>query len=469
MSNLLATLGSTAGALAAYDQVLQVTQNNVANASTPGYAKQRLLLEAMPFDMSVGATGGVRAGQIQSARDQYAEQAVRRQTTLLGNAQQNVASLTTLESTLDISGQSGIPLALNNLSQSFSAWAQSPNDTVARQNVLDRAAGLATAFQQTAAALAGARQDTEQQLQGTVDQVNGLVAQLQGFNVQAMRGTRNDPALEAQVNSTLEELSQYVDITALHQGDGSVTVLLNGQTPLLVADRQYRIAYKLATPDTPTYNGRPSAQIVASDGTNITAQSTGGQLGALLDTRNRVLPSLIGDAYQAGDLNKMAKQFADRVNQLLTPAQTGVALFTYDTTNASNVAQSLAVASSVTAGQLAASDPGPPVVSNGIPLALSALSAGSKAADQIDGNSFNQYFGKMASRVGSALSDAGELQQVQQSAVAQAKNLRQQGSGVSLDEEATILIQFQRAYDANSRLITVLDQITQDAINILRT
>src|SRR5690349_20576924 len=105
MSNLLATLGSTAGALQAYDQVLQVTQNNVANASTPGYAKQRLLLEAMPFDISNGASGGVRAGQIQSARDQYAEQAVRRQNTLLGEAQQNVASLTTLESTLDISGE----------------------------------------------------------------------------------------------------------------------------------------------------------------------------------------------------------------------------------------------------------------------------------------------------------------------------------------------------------------------------
>src|SRR6266581_2165844 len=116
MSNLLATLGSSAGALHAFDQVLQVTQNNVANASTPGYAKQRLLLDAMPFDMTVGATGGVRAGQIQSARDQYAEQAVRRQNTLLGEAQQNVSSLTSLESMFDISGDSGIPKALNDLS-----------------------------------------------------------------------------------------------------------------------------------------------------------------------------------------------------------------------------------------------------------------------------------------------------------------------------------------------------------------
>src|SRR5271165_2756841 len=129
MANILATLGSTAGALDAIDQVLQITQNNVANASTPGYAKQSLDLEALPFDLSTGASGGVRAGQIQSSRDQYAEQAVRSQNTLLGNARQNVSSLTSLQSLFDISGQSGIPYALNNLLQSFSAWAQSPSDT----------------------------------------------------------------------------------------------------------------------------------------------------------------------------------------------------------------------------------------------------------------------------------------------------------------------------------------------------
>ena len=58
-----------------------------------------------------------------------------------------------------------------------------------------------------------------------------------------------------------------------------------------------------------------------------------------LQLRNQVVPSLIGDSYQTGDLNQMAKQFADRVNQLLTagnitagpPAVPGVPIFTYDT------------------------------------------------------------------------------------------------------------------------------------------
>jgi flagellar hook-associated protein 1 FlgK len=203
---------------------------------------------------------------------------------------------------------------------------------------------------------------------------------------------------------------------------------------------------------------------------------SGGQLGALLTMRNTVLPSYIGSASQAGDLNSMARQFADRVNQLLTsgnisdgdPATPGVPIFTYDTTNDTNVAGTLAVDTSVTADQLAAIQPGPPEVTNGIALALSQMSNPTDAADEINGESYTEFYGDMASRVGSALSDATTQQQVQQSAVAQAQNLRQQSSGVDLNEEAMVLVQFQRAYEANARLITVLDQLTQDMINILQ-
>jgi flagellar hook-associated protein 1 FlgK len=75
----------------------------------------------------------------------------------------------------------------------------------------------------------------------------------------------------------------------------------------------------------------------------------------------------------------------------------------------------------------------------------------------------------MASRVGSALNDATSEQTVQQSSVAQAQNLRQQSSGVDLDEEAMVVVEFQRAYEANAQLVTVLNQLTNDTINILGT
>src|SRR5450432_3274467 len=101
MSNLLTMLLNSSSTLDTYSRVLDATQNNVANASTAGYAKQSMDLYALPFDPSSG-TGGVRAGALVSSRNEYAEQAVRAQAGLLGQQQQMVGSLTSIQSVFDI-------------------------------------------------------------------------------------------------------------------------------------------------------------------------------------------------------------------------------------------------------------------------------------------------------------------------------------------------------------------------------
>ncbi len=470
--SLFTSLRSTAAALSAFDQALSVTQDNVTNASTPGYAKQRVTLEAMEY-------GGVRAGPLLNARDQFAEQSVRRRVTDWGFSQQQTETLSALQGVFDITGNSGIPKALSNLYQSFTSWSQDTQDPQRRQTVLDRAAENATAFQQTAASLTASARDTELQLQQTVTTVNDLVGQLQAVNAQVARGLRDNPALDSQLNSLQEQLAEYIDFTSLRQSDGTVTILMNGQTPLLIGDRQYSLGFRMDQPTdpAPVITDAPTrAFLTASNGADITSATTGGRLGALLDIRNRVLPSYIGDAYQAGSLNDMARQFADRINSLLqsgqissgTAPRPGVAVFQYDPDNATRVAQSLAVIEGVDASQLAAIDPGPPPVSNGIPLALAALGNPTRDADRVDGLSYSAFYGQMAGRAGSALNKAEADAQANESLVMQARNLRQQTSGVSLDEEAALLIQFQRAYEANSRLITVLDNLTQETIQMLQ-
>jgi len=470
-----------------------VTENNVANASTPGYAEQTQTFEALPFDPSGGMTGGVTAGQVVSARNQFDEQAVWLQNSLLGQAQQQVNTLTNLQTNFDVTGSTGISKALNDFYSSVTAWGQTPADPTARQNVLDQAGEVALAFQSAASGLAQVTNTTDTELQQTVGQVNQLVSNLQDYNTQIQGGDRNDAGLEAQVYSTLEQLSQYVNITATQQPDGSVNVLLDGQAPLLIGSHQYQISAQFTQPQTPapTYpNGPPVVQILSSSGADITTTITSGQLGALVNLRNSILPGYLGSASQQGSLNGMAQQFADTVNGILesgnisdavppdangnggSPAVTGVPLFVYGTNddgspNATNVAQSLAVNPDITPSQLAAIAPGPPEVANGIPLALAGLATPQSAADEINGMSFTQYYANMAANVGTALQNATNDQSVRQSSLAQAQNLRQQQAGVSLDAEAMTLIEFQRAYEANSKLITVLDQITADTINIL--
>lgn len=477
MGSLTSTLMAASGALDAYTQVLNTVQNNVANASTPDYANQTQTLEAMQFDPSQGYAGGVMAGQIVSSRDQYAEQAVHQQTTLLGQAQQDVNSLTALQSQFEVTGSSGIAGAFNSLFSAFSAWGQTPTSTVAQQNVVQQATAVASAFQQTASGLETVAQDTAQQLQQTVASVNQLATQVAGFNQQIMNGDHSDAGLDAQIHSTLDQLSNDGSISATQQSDGTWTVLLNGQTPLVIQNRTYALSAAPVAPsaNSANPNGPVHWSVLDSDGTDITADTTSGQLGSLLNTANVVLPGYLGDGNQAGSLNTLAQSFASNVNSLLTngyqsdgpPPVAGVPLFTYDTTNATNVAQSLQVSSTITPDQLAAISPGPPEVSNGVALALSQLADPTSASDEINGLSYTQSYASMASNVGTLLDNANSRLQTQQSAVAQAQNVRQQISGVSLDDEATILIQFQQAYDASSKLVTVLDQLTEDTINML--
>jgi flagellar hook-associated protein 1 len=496
--SLFAALRSSADALSVFERQLTVSSNNVANASTPGYVEQTLDLQALPIDPQTGLIGGVTGDQVTSARDVYAEQNVERETTTLGNWQQQGATLSPLQSSFDVTGQSGIPAALNQLYQSFTAWSTTPGDGTARQGVLNAAQVVAQAFNQQSTQLSQASADADTQLTSLVNQVNTLAKQLALDNTERS-GTVTNAAVDANVYSTLEQLSSLVPVTALRQADGSLTVLLGGQTPLVVGQYHYDISPQIAVPSTPAPanpSGPPSASVLDASGKDITAEITGGQIGGLLYARNTVLASILGDSSQQGSLNQLAQSVADRVNGLLTsgnidsgdpnavppvPATPGVPLFTYDATNPATVAQTFAVDPNVTPDQLAAiqpgtpADPGPPAtagtasVNNGIALQLANLATPQSAADEVNNLSYVQFYGNIAGDLGTAISTAQNNQSVQQGIVTQAQNLRQQSSGVSLDTEAINVLQFQRSYEAASKMVTILDGLTETVINMLST
>jgi len=224
MGNLLTALLNTAGSMRAVEQALTVTQNNVVNASTPGFAKQTATFEAMPFDLTVGLPGGVLSGPVQSSRDGFAEKSVRDQQTSLGFYNQKASDLTTVQTYFNLSSTSGIGPALNALFQSFSQLSINPNDTVSRQGVINQAQIVAQNFQITASGLAGQGTNIDSEARSTIDEINhlaGIVATINGQNRVDPSGGVN-AGVDAQLNSALEQLSQLVNFTALQQPDGTV-------------------------------------------------------------------------------------------------------------------------------------------------------------------------------------------------------------------------------------------------------
>jgi flagellar hook-associated protein 1 FlgK len=463
--------------MGAFERAVEVTQNNVANASVPTYARQRLALKPRPFAPEEGLTGGVAAGAVESARDRYADAELRRQLQEVGWTDQFAASLSRIAARFDATGRSGLPAEINRLLGAFSQWGADPNSQTARANVIYAATALTASFQNTAAALEAERTETSQGLSAVVGHINQLAARVRSYNAERLR-SGPDAGRDANLQAALEELAELAEITAAPQADGTVTVLLGGETPLVVGTSSYalRLADAAGAGLSEFPGGIPPAAILDSAGRDVTEQAASGQTGALLAIRNRILPSLIGDRDQVGDLNQLATGLAGRVNQLLTsgwvsdgdPPQIGEALFAYDSTNAVNAARTLTVRPEVTADSLAAIEPGPPYIANGIAMKLAGLGRADAPENTIDGQDFITFYGGIATRVGTRLNEAENNRTAAAQAAAQARSLREQISGVSLDEEAIYLLQFQRAYQAAARMIVVLDDLTKTTLEMLR-
>lgn len=473
MSNLLASLGASGSSLEVYQQALNVVQNNINNASTPGFASQSLNLTARPFDIAGGLAGGVAARDLLSARDEYSDEEVRRQVQLLGRYNAQAQATSSLSNYFDVTGNSGVTAQLNQLFQSFSAWSLAPNSTSARQSVLDSAGKLATGVRTLAASLSRTGTDLQGQIGTTVQQVNQLSAKIQQYNVQRLRSPVADPNQDANLHAALEQLSQLVDASSVTQADGTVTVVLSGGSPLVVGTSQFNLAADAAVPaGAANPQSPPGSRILDSQGKDITAQITGGSLGGLLDVHNRVLASLLGDGAQAGSLNTFVKSMADAVNGILqsgtvssaSGAAKGLPLFSYSGADATAAAASLTVNTSITTDTLAPVDAAGNANGNALQLASLADSA---ASGGINGQTFGSFFAAITTTVGNESAVATGNQQAQQQLADQAKMLRDQVSGVSLDQQAILMTQFQQGYNAAAKLVTVLDSLTQSTLNML--
>jgi flagellar hook-associated protein 1 FlgK len=473
MGSLFSALDSASQSLKAFEQAMDVTQNNVTNANSPGYADQVPQTISQSFQPNSGLSGGVQE-QSQDTRSSYADAAVQQQLSLQGMYQQLQTSLTPLESVFDVSSTSPIPSALDQLFQSFSQWSTDPGNANYQSAVIDAAQQTAGAFQQAATQLSSIQTGVTNDIQSTVTQINQDAGIIQSYNESMARNSTPNAGLSAQLESTLENLSSLANVTVIPGNGGEVTVLLGGQTQLVVGTQVNAIS---AGNDSASNNGNPGAaptiSIFDSNGDDVTGQVTAGSLAGLLNVRNNVLPSLIGGGQQVGGLNTLAQKLADSVNNVLAqgsttttpPYQSGSALFTYNSSLPAGIASTLAVSPGITGSQLAAADTGPPVVANGAALTLAGLD--SSAPGPVDGQGFTQYFGSLASSVGYAVSNASTAATAQSQLVAQAKSLQQQVSGVSLDEEATRVVQYQNSYDAASKVVTVIDDTLQTLMGMI--
>jgi flagellar hook-associated protein 1 FlgK len=129
MGSLFSALNSASQSLEAFQRAIDVTQNNVTNVNSPGYADQVPQLVSQAYQSNTGVSGGGVQELTQDTRSSYADTAVQQQLSLQGMYQQLQTTLAPLQNVFDVSSSSAIPSALNQLFQSFSALSSDPSNT----------------------------------------------------------------------------------------------------------------------------------------------------------------------------------------------------------------------------------------------------------------------------------------------------------------------------------------------------
>jgi flagellar hook-associated protein 1 FlgK len=471
MADLLSLLVQSGNSLAAQSAVLATAGNNVANANTPGYARQRVNLVANPSVDALGAGGvgtGVSVQSVTQARDQFIERQIPNALASQASSQMQSDALQSIDA-LDPQQVGGLPSALGAFYSSLDALSQNPGDVSARQSFIGASQSLAASFNQTASSIESARTGLDAKVQGDVNTVNNAAQSLAALNKQiqiakAGGGQPND-LMDARQNA-VDTLATLTGATPYTDAAGNISMALSGGMALVTAGGAGQLS---AVPD-PSNGGHLTLTFTRSDGSGpvaIAAASVGGELGGVFAARDGAMETA------ATAVDNLAFNFGTAVNTIhqagfAMDGSTGRSLFTLPVT-ATGAASQITVNGAITADStlLATAGTAPPATGdNSNVLALLATATQALAG----GNNPTASLQKIVTDFGNSSAQAQAFAQQDGAMAANLTNLRDATSGVSVDEETVNLTQAQNAYAAVSRVIATANQMlsTLMAIPVLQ-
>jgi flagellar hook-associated protein 1 len=451
MIGLNGTLSIATEALGAQLAGLEVSNNNIANANTPGYSRQIVSLSsAATVQNGVSVDDGVSYDGYSSVRDEVLGLAINAATS-------DQASLTAQNALLSqintaFSGTtSGIGASISTLFSDLSALSTDPSDTSARQTVLTDAGQLVDAFHQGAESLTSATNSANQQVTSTVAQINQLTQQIASLNGQlaSLPAGQDGGALEDQRDELTTQLAGLVGVSSTQTG-GSPTLTTTNGSPLVIGS----IAYPLQ--ETTASDG--NAHVLDAQGNDITSSLAGGTLGGAITARDSTVSSL------SQQLDALASQFATAMNNAQAMGydgngNPGGAMFTLPT-DGSSAAAGIGVALTSGSGIAVSSDgtaDGSGNLQNLLAVQTSNLPSGATPTDG---------YADLVENIGAAGSQVSSELTATSASLQQLTTQQASESGVSVDEETTNLIRYQQAYEAAARVISTVNDIYTVLMNM---
>jgi flagellar hook-associated protein 1 FlgK len=453
---------------------LQTVSHNVANKNTEGYSRQRVDVQTTePTGTGKLRIGnGARANSVTRTNNEFVEKQVEKEGNVLGNKTGRADMLMRVEQVFNEQMNKGLNKFMGEFFNAFREMSNSPENLALRNLVKESADFLTKDFQRINSQLDKIQGEADFQITTEVSQINAMTREIAQLNDKIKSVEMN--ALQANDERDrrellIKQLSEKMNIKYGESDDGVLTITA-GNSGILVSGSQQRDLIAAAGPVRP---GKKDGQIEVyykpnENGTpvNITQQITGGKLGGLIEIRDGFINKTISDmdemAYTlAQEVNKAHMSGYDRYNNK------GQAFFDV---GGSKVGASSNIKVSDRIQQnagfvVSAAQPNSPG-DNRIANLISSLQYAQPLAK--GESTFDDFYGNIVGNVGIAANRANSELEAQKGIVEQIKNIRESISGVSLDEETTKMIEFQKTYDASARLIKTADEMMDTVLSLKR-
>jgi flagellar hook-associated protein 1 FlgK len=431
---------------------LDVVSQNISNASTPGYVRERLNLSNLVAP-TTGAGEGVMTQSISLVSSAFLTNSLNSTSAQQGYATSLSQVLSTAQSFLNEPSSSGISTQLANFWSAFDGVANSPTQLAPRQQLVSQAQNLAQTFNQLAQNYVDLFNSTVASVGTKLQSVNSMLSQVATLNTQIVAaGPASSNTLVDQRNQLVGDLATSIGATVQNQPNGSVNLLVGGV--MLVQDG-VSSTLSVSSPTAPPVPTTSSVTVISSQG-GVSVPLTQGTVGGLLQTLNFSLPEY------STSLDKVAASLASTVNNQLSAGssypnngstpQSGVPMFVFGgsgSTGALNLQINPTIVSDPYSIAAAGNPPqGNADGSNAQAMAeLGTLSSGPDA-----------LYRAMVGGIGLDVSNSNSLLSSAQVAYQNSYQQFQSVSGVNTNQQLVDMLNYQQGYQAAAKVISTVSK-----------
>lgn len=451
--------------MSAYQQALDVTSNNISNAGNPAYSRQKVLFASEIAENGRGV--GVKVQDVLRIKNDLLGVQIVKYQSILSDADKRSTMLKQVEAIISEPSSNGLS---NYITEFFNSWDQlstNPNSIPLRLDVIQKAQGVGDRFKQILDGLNDVQTTLQNNATTTVEQINNDLKEIYGYNSKiyesVVRGI-NANELKDQRDELIAKLSEKVNLSVHVNETGAAIVNIGG---VQGADQ-----YGYNQFETKIINGK--LRMVSTVDSNMVAVVNSGELFAITDLYSNKIPQ-----YKSGFEN-LQNVFVNKVNDLHLSgnsliqggtSMTNIPFFGELDINGN-------VINTISDGQIKINSS---ILNNPKNIAAAEVAnndgnggIANKMARLFDARfvelndqSFMDYYSTTLNALGMEKVSSDKSVESSGSILQQLKNEKASYSGVSLDEEMTNVLKYQRSYDAAAKMIKVADEMMQTILEMV--